>query len=94
MSRLSNNMGTARKRRISAALRERYGDNCHWCGKPMDFEAKDEPLSATIEHLIPRSEGGVNAQHNLRLAHKRCNGDRSVPTPKRVRSPFYALVSA
>ena len=86
-------IGSAAKRRIYAHLRERHGDNCHWCGKPMDFVDKLNPLSATIEHLVPKSKGGTNEQSNLRLAHRRCNEDRSEPTPKRVRSPFYAVAT-
>jgi len=82
------------KRKLKAVLRERHGDNCHWCGKPMCFETNQEPLSATIEHVIPKSKGGTNKQSNLRLAHTRCNEDRSEPTPRRVRSPFYVLVQS
>ena len=88
---MTSAIGSARKRRIYRDLRERYGDNCHWCGRPMDFDTREEPLSASLEHVIPKSRGGTNDRSNLRLAHKRCNEDRSVPTPKRCRSPFYAL---
>jgi 5-methylcytosine-specific restriction endonuclease McrA len=70
-------LGSVRRRKQFQKLHERHGDNCHWCGKPMDFETRDEPLSATIEHLIPKSEGGPNAQTNLRLAHKLCNNERN-----------------
>lgn len=70
-------LASVKRRRAHRLLREWYGDNCHWCGKPMDFEAKDAPASATIEHLIPRCEGGRNALFNLRLAHSRCNNARS-----------------
>lgn len=87
-------IGSAARRRIFANLRERHGDNCHWCGKAMCFETRQEPRSATIEHVIPKSEGGTNKESNLRLAHRRCNEDRSVPTPRRCRSPFYVLVNA
>lgn len=90
MSRNSNTIGGKRKRNIRADLRGRYGDNCHWCGKPMCFDTKEELNSATIEHLKPRSEGGTNERSNLRLAHKRCNEDRSDPK-RRCFSPFYGL---
>lgn len=89
----TGNFGSRRRRKIFAALRERHGGACHWCGKPMSFETSDDPRSATIEHVVPKSEGGANEQSNLRLAHKLCNGDRSKPTPKRVRSPLYILAA-
>lgn len=91
MSRNSNSIGSTRKRKLYVALRRRHGDTCHWCGKAMCFKTKLEPFSASIEHLIPRSEGGTDEQINLRLAHKRCNEDRSIPTPRRCRSPFNIL---
>lgn len=81
-------------RKMKHKLRDRHGDNCHWCGKPMCFDTNEDPLSASIEHIIPKSDGGTNKQANLRLAHRRCNEDRSVPTPRRVHSPFYVLVNA
>lgn len=31
------------------------------------------PLAATLEHLIPKREGGPNTARNVRLAHKMCN---------------------
>ena len=31
------------------------------------------PLSATIEHLIPKRDGGPNTARNVRMAHKMCN---------------------
>lgn len=93
MSQKRWRVGSAKKRKLYANLRERHGDACHWCGKPMCFEDRDGPLAATIEHLIPRADGGSNKQFNLRLAHRRCNEDRSEPPPKRTRSPFYVLVS-
>lgn len=70
---------SAFKRRLYTTLRERHGDNCHWCGKPMCFDTKEEMLSATIEHLVAKSEGGTNSQSNLRLAHAECNNRRHNP---------------
>jgi 5-methylcytosine-specific restriction endonuclease McrA len=49
--------------------------NCIWCGQRMELRPKvnDIENAATIEHLVPSSQGGSNELYNLRLAHKRCN---------------------
>ena len=41
-----------------------------------------DPMSPTRDHFVPRGMGGINAQINLRLAHKRCNYHREVLFPK------------
>ena len=50
----------------------------------------DEPLTltpsddtyATVEHLIPRADGGSNAPVNIKLSHKLCNRVRGrTPLP-------------
>lgn len=53
-------------KRIRDALRERDGICCWYCGCFVDDEG-------TIEHLIPRSDGGLNVMSNLVLAHQTCN---------------------
>lgn len=52
---------------------------CHLCGKPMAISQEKvmHDSFATFDHLIPRSQGGVNAQDNLPLAHRRCNEKRA-----------------
>lgn len=32
-----------------------------------------DPLSPTVEHLVPRSRGGSDDLSNLRVAHHTCN---------------------
>lgn len=59
---------------------------CALCNHPMlsnRFEAPHASVwskhRATIDHIIPRSKGGLDAPQNLQLAHARCNkikGDR------------------
>lgn len=44
---------------------------CCWCGRTMD------PEDATIEHIIPLSEGGDSNIANLALACSPCNGKRA-----------------
>lgn len=48
------------------ALLRRDGDECWFCGSPLRGDA-------TIEHLVPKSKGGLNGLANYVLAHKRCN---------------------
>jgi len=44
----------------------RDGDECWYCGLEMGVDA-------TIEHLVPKSKGGLNGLANYVLAHKVCN---------------------
>jgi 5-methylcytosine-specific restriction endonuclease McrA len=64
-------------------LRERDGDLCWLCGKPMVFDSrKNKPDAATIDHIVPQSHGGQTTMANLRLAHKLCNNRRGSPAPE------------
>lgn len=50
---------------------------CWLCGAPMlllfNGERLHHPAAATREHVIPRSAGGTDALHNIRLTHRICN---------------------
>lgn len=76
--------GTTERKRLRKAVRERDGDLCHWCGKPMRFGKREaigirEPDDwATLEHILPISQGGTDDLGNLALAHKLCNSSRKV----------------
>ncbi|WP_432725682.1 hypothetical protein [Variovorax sp. W6] len=60
------------------ALRSTFGPNCHWCGLPMDFdEPAGRPESATIEHLVDSTFGGIRSSKHRRLAHAACNHARN-----------------
>jgi 5-methylcytosine-specific restriction endonuclease McrA len=85
-------IGSSRKAILYRALRERDGDNCHWCGEPIDFETREGPFSVSLEHLVEKANGGTNEQSNLRLAHSHCNNYRSNPprAPRRAHLPFHA----
>ncbi|WP_164990348.1 HNH endonuclease [Agromyces albus] len=60
-----------------AALREKFGDICPYCGQPMSFEyvrgRQYEPRKATIEHIIPLSGGGGHTWANSMLCCWQCN---------------------
>lgn len=52
---------------------------CGICGQPVDKTLKSpDPLSATVDHIIPISKGGhPSALENLQLAHRWCNRAKS-----------------
>lgn len=85
---MKHNMGGADKRRRQAALRERDGDLCCHCGGVMDFTPRGPaPIrddAATMEHIVPRSQGGSNAMENLALAHSYCNNVRGNGDPRNI----------
>lgn len=56
---------------------ERDGWKCQICGKAIRRDTKcPHPLSASIDHIIPVSEGGDHVAENLRAAHFGCNTAR------------------
>ena len=67
---------TARKHRIKAEIAKRDSPGqrraaaCFWCSQVFALK------NLTLDRLIPKSQGGTNAQSNLVLACRRCNGGR------------------
>jgi 5-methylcytosine-specific restriction endonuclease McrA len=57
----------ARKRTLLA----RDGGLCWICGRAMPAD------DMSVDHVVELSEGGSNLLDNLRLAHGRCNSERS-----------------
>ncbi len=69
----------ASKRRVAAFwFREQRGI-CWLCKstelplEPYQRDRPHNPIAATIEHLIPRRDGGPNTVGNARVAHAACN---------------------
>ena len=53
---------------------EHSGGRCHICGQLVDWTLRGpDPLSKSLDHLIPLSKGGSHGPGNVRLAHLRCN---------------------
>jgi hypothetical protein len=51
---------------------------CQVCAKRVDPKLRDpHPGSASLDHVIPRSENGTDAKANMRLAHRGCNSARN-----------------
>jgi|GEM_PF-1591443 len=59
-------------------LAKRDGIDCSICGDPVDLGAvRPDPFRPSIDHYIPRSNGGTNDPENLRLSHLWCNQVKS-----------------
>lgn len=62
-----------RERRLHA-LRDRDGDNCRRCRRPIRFDLPvGHDQGARIEQICAVSTGGADALGNLCLTHGRCN---------------------
>ena len=66
------------------AIYKRDGGRCHLCGEPVDLYTREPRMKASVDHLVPRSQGGDNALHNLALAHKHCNSKRGRTGPAQL----------
>lgn len=65
----------ARKR---IASQVRAGEPCALCGQPIDLSIRyPDPMSFTVDHVVPSSHGGTDHYEQLRPAHFRCNRTRS-----------------
>lgn len=59
--------------------------NCWLCGEPIDMTLKfPEPMSPSVDHIIPHALGGTNERSNLRSAHLDCNRRRQTKDVDRV----------
>lgn len=56
---------------------ERDGWICQLCGDPVDpTRSPGDPMSATVDHVVPVSLGGDHTQDNCQLAHRACNSSK------------------
>lgn len=70
-------------------IKEAYGYNkrgslwvmgdkvCHWCKQPTSFTSSLVPWQCTIDHVIPRGDGGRDLHHNIVTACLACNRRRN-----------------
>lgn len=63
---------------------------CKICNLPVDWSLRGttDDGAPEIDHVIPRSFGGVNRPYNFRLAHRHCNRDREMRDFE-VDTPFF-----
>jgi 5-methylcytosine-specific restriction endonuclease McrA len=67
----------------------RDGGRCAYCGVPVRPRAKGlhrAPDLATLDHLIPRAEGGRTTPENLALACHACNNARGTMSVEAFRA--------
>lgn len=70
-------MPSSRRRLQREALLLRDGPNCYYCGNYTTSIVPDgHPLLRTVEHLIPRSNGGNNQLNNLVISCFTCNNGK------------------
>ena len=64
--------------RKRASLRRSLGDVCPDCGIKMSFDLRHARTHkyATLDHIVPKVDGGTGALTNLRLCCKSCNSRR------------------
>ncbi|MEV7840190.1 HNH endonuclease [Streptomyces albidoflavus] len=69
-----------------AAVHARNGWTCQLCHEPIDPDvAWPDPMSPSIDHVIPLARGGEHSMGNVQSAHLGCNsskGDRVDPAPQ------------
>lgn len=72
-------MKTAFKKSVSfKKIYRRDQGICGICGMPVAFDKSPEKLwAATIDHVIPLSQGGTHEPSNCQLAHRICNSVKS-----------------
>ena len=64
----------------------RDGWICGICGRKINKRLKrPNPLSKSIDHIIPTSKGGADAPINLQAAHLRCNKIKSAQSVGQLR---------
>lgn len=52
----------------------RDGTDCGICREPVDLDLRwPDPMSASVDHVIPRARGGSDDLSNLQVAHLTCN---------------------
>lgn len=63
-----------RRERIVSLLDRHQRGRCARCHRLMQYHDASRDSYATIDHVVPHSQGGSDHVSNLQLMHKRCNG--------------------
>lgn len=62
---------------VKTSIYARDGWICGICGQAVDSATPwPDPMSASLDHVVPLSKGGPHLPHNVRLAHLWCNSER------------------
>ena len=80
--------GGRRVAQIKWQVAATHGTTCYVCRGPIDMtRTYPDPLSASVEHVVPRSLGGGDDIDGLRLSHLHCNISRGARPVKTARPP-------
>lgn len=75
-------------RQLKPLVIEAYGNVCHLCHEGIDLAlAGRQPEAFSIDHVLPRKQGGTNSLTNLRPAHLRCNSAKGAKLSAKGRKP-------
>lgn len=67
---------------------------CHLCGQPIDYQAHHlDPLSFSVDHVVPLNAGGPDTLDNTAPAHRKCNRDKSDKPPDNWQRPGVTYVT-
>jgi 5-methylcytosine-specific restriction endonuclease McrA len=84
--RKARRMSAGERKAKMETNRKLFGDNCWLCGLPIDFDLpRLHPKAWSLDHIVPRGNGGTNANPNIRLAHRQCNhsrGSKALDAPR------------
>lgn len=59
------------------SLVDERGASCGFCRNDVDMDLRwPDPMSATVDHVIPYARGGTDERENLQLCHFRCNASK------------------
>lgn len=62
---------------VRLSLYERDSWSCHLCGEAVNRDAHfNDDDAPSLDHLLPRSQGGTHEHSNLKTAHRLCNSTR------------------
>ena len=60
-----------RKKKVFQRLLERDNYTCKLCSLAVDTTLpRNHPMAPTMDHIVPKSKGGTDAQYNLQIAHQ------------------------
>lgn len=64
---------------LTAAVRQRDGDTCRYCGKTVNWRDRKSPTGGTYDHVDP---DGPNTVENVVVACRGCNSRKGRRTPE------------
>lgn len=67
-------VSSAVSKRVRDQVLARDGLDCRYCGRALRRQAgSGDPLRVTLDHIVPRSDGGGNGPDNLVVCCQTCN---------------------